>query len=124
MTSTLGLGHVNAPMKAKEIFFCLFPDGFQKNPLHGKSEYPHEQPFFVVCKSPNCKGHQTSVASRTAYSNPVAHAKSCYGGEKALHDYVHEMKKENGVASRNLNSLSAKSVLAGEKLVATYSISK
>jgi hypothetical protein len=105
MTITLGLGHVNALMKAKEIFFCLFPDGFQKNPLHGKSEYPHEQPFFVVCKSPNCKGHQTSVASRTAYSNPVAHAKSCYGGEKALHGYVREMKKENGVASRNLKQL-------------------
>jgi hypothetical protein len=35
----------------------------------------------------------------------VAHAKSRYGGEKALHDYVRKMKKENGVASRNLKQL-------------------
>ncbi len=35
-------------LSSKEIFFCLWPMGFQKNPLFGQPDHDKELPFFVI----------------------------------------------------------------------------
>jgi hypothetical protein len=74
---------------SKEIFFSLWPNGFENNPLFGQLGHEKEQRYFVQCNNPSCKkgGHHTSSQSKTAYGNAVLHATKCYGKDD-LHAYV------------------------------------
>ena len=82
----------NVDVKTKEIFFTLFPDGYQPNPLYGDLN-PNEKEYYVTC-SGKCNGNVTKSTSKTAYGNPVIHAKSCYG-EANIIQYVLDSRATN-----------------------------
>jgi hypothetical protein len=92
-------------LSLKEIFFCLFPNGFKNNLLFDDPMYPKKKQFFVLCANPSCKSkHQTSTSSKTAYGNPISHSKTCYG-EHELHAFVIRVRKEKGTKTGNNTTL-------------------
>jgi hypothetical protein len=100
----------NNILSAKEIFFCLFPNGSKNNPLFGDPMYPKEKQFFVLCTNPMCKSkHQTSTSTKTAYGNPISHAKTCYG-EQELCAFVDRVHKEKGTKTGNNTTLTQQNI--------------
>jgi hypothetical protein len=97
-------------LSPKEIFFCLFPNGFKNNLLFDDPMYPKEKQFFVLCTNPICKSkHQTSTSSKTAYGNPISHAKTCYD-EQELHAFVDRVRKEKGTKTGNNTTLTQQNI--------------
>jgi hypothetical protein len=83
------------PITPKEIFNILLPQGYQPNPLYGHPEYPNDQKFYVKCQKPDCKAKHISFAdSKTAYTNPVSHARTCYG-DANIRELVEKVRKNN-----------------------------
>jgi hypothetical protein len=84
---------LNEPIKPKEIFDTVWPDGYDSNPLYGQDpDYyvnsgipPTQKPVYVSC--PKCHWHISS-SSITRYSNPICHIISCCGGVTYLHSLV------------------------------------
>ena len=85
----------------KEIFFTLFPDGYKSNPLYGDLN-PNELQYYVTCAG-KCRGNVTKSKVKTAYGNPVVHAKSCYG-EANIQQHVRDVRAANNDDVANSDS--------------------
>lgn len=91
---------VGDPVTPKDIFYTLWKDGYTKNPLFGDPAYPKEQQYFVRCGNPKCKqkyGQVSGSDSTVAYTNPIDHAKRCWG-IVYLEKLVNTARKHSGLS--------------------------
>lgn len=87
------------PVKTKDIFFYLWPAGFEEDPMFNPNDKKRgEHPYFVRCG--HC-GRQTSTSTKTAYGNAVVHAGRHYkGGIAELEQLVRDKKKAAGKSKK------------------------
>ncbi len=93
---------LNGPIKPKEIFDTVWPDGYDSNPLFVQNpDYyvnsgisPTQNPVYVSC--PKCYRHISS-SSTTSYSNPISHITSCCCGVAYLHSLVRAAREDDGL---------------------------